>query len=198
MRPAFLIPIAVLAACTAKPQPTVLSFPSDRYADAFQAAKDTLRDFEFELDRVDARSGVITTLPRAWSGAATPWLPYSSTPRDAWEGLVQFEHRSARIEFRPADPTVPPDVDLLEYKGEISSTVSVGVERVYRPGRRVDATGVRLASRASGPPAQMPGRAMVAQRPDQPLAGRILAAIAALTAVPPAAPETVGGASPIP
>jgi hypothetical protein len=174
------IALALLAGCAATP-PAIdhLTVAPGGYPSAFEAAKDTLRDFEFELDRVDAREGVITTAPRAWSGAATPWLPYTSAPRDAIEGLGQFEQRTARVEFTSDDPA-PASGDLRDYPGEVRARVSVAVERLYRPGRRVDATSIRLAGFTADPretPSGPPPAFAVEHREDPALAARIQKAI---------------------
>lgn len=134
-----------MVGCTSPPPPTALTVEPDQYDAAFQAVKDVLRDFEFELDRVDARAGIITTVPRASSGIATPWIPHTSTAQDAFEGLAQFEQRTARVEFVPQDgkqssERVEP-ADLTR-----TMRIEVQVERLYRPGRRVNATSVRLTS----------------------------------------------------
>lgn len=174
------IALAFLSGCAATPS-TIdhLTIAPGGYPSAFDAAKDTLRDFEFELDRVDAREGVITTAPRAWSGAATPWLPYASVPRDAVEGLAQFEQRTARIEFSPHDPAAAGG-DLRNYQGDLRAKVSVVVERLYRPGRRVDATSVRLTGFTADPretPSGPPPAFAVKNREDSALAARIQEAI---------------------
>lgn len=168
------------AGCASAPKPSEnLSIPAGNYPAAFQAAKDVLRNYEFELDRVDAREGIITTAPRAWSGAATPWLPYSSQPLDAVEGLMQFEQRTARVEFRPASDTAAEIADLRDFQGELTAEVTVTVERLYRPGRRVDATSVRLTSFSRDPkssPRGGPPQAFATEvRQDTPLAARIQA-----------------------
>lgn len=174
------IALGFLSGCAAAPGPIEdLSVSPGAYPAAFEAAKDTLRDFEFELDRVDARDGVITTAPRAWSGAATPWLPYTSVPRDAVEGLAQFEQRTARVVFTPPD-AASAGGDLRDYPGDLRAKVSVVVERLYRPGRRVDATSVRLAGFTADPrvtPSGPPPAFAVEHREDPALAARIQEAI---------------------
>ncbi len=170
--------LLTLAGCASTPAPiNDLVIPAGGYATAFQAAKDTLRNFEFELDRTDAREGVITTAPRAWSGAATPWIPHAGTARDAVEGLAQFEQRTARVVFRPSDDAAAPIADLRDFTGSITAEVSVTVERLYRPGRRADATSVRLTGFTSDPsknPIPGPPAAFaVEQRKDTALASRV-------------------------
>lgn len=97
------------------------------FAGAFAAAKDVLREHRFELERVDARAGVITTKPRAAGGWATPWVDHASDWDGAWRDTVQDEARVVRVQF------------------EDEAAVGVVVERirVTRFGRRVDPTSPR-------------------------------------------------------
>lgn len=174
--------------CASEPGPQSFAVSPGGYAQAFQRAKDALRAHEFELDRVDARAGVITTKPRAWSGAATPWYPYTSTPGDAVEGLVHAERRVVEVRFVPeggaaTDPTV---VDLRDESRNLSASVEVQVERVYRPLRRVDPTGVRLASFATDPALVEAGKQplfVAAERKDERLAGRLVRSMASTDGV---------------
>lgn len=136
---------AALSSCSAPTAPTEFTLSAGRYADAFAAAKDVLREYEFELDRVDAIAGVITTAPRASSGLATPWIPHASDLSGAFRGVAQFEQRIAQVEFdRSARPVVGAESEILTCR------VAVAVERFHKPGRRVDATSVRLRSFARG------------------------------------------------
>jgi hypothetical protein len=177
-----------LVGCAAPRPPPRVSISSGDYPAAFEHAKQVLREFEFELDRVDARRGVITTAPRAWSGAATPWLPFASTARDPLEGLLQFEQRIVRVEFTPAGASST-DVraDLVDTDRDFIADVRVSVERVQRPGRRVDATSVRLVSIERDPhsPAAAGGAIVVEHRQDDALASRLAERWRALQALPP-------------
>lgn len=162
---ALIFTAGVLAGCASRPGAALVDVPAGRYSAVFQAAKDVLRDAQFELDRVDAEGGVITTRARGSSGLATPWLPHSAGFSDAVTGLAQRERRRVEVVFSAAGeadqqretpgsdvarPALPPDMPLrLE--------VLVTVERVYRPGKRVDATGVRLTSYASDPSMRQDG-----------------------------------------
>ena len=201
--------------CSAAPKhpPAVIEVPAGEYPKAFAAAKDALRDYAFELDRVDAVSGVITTHPRGSSGIATPWIPHTSTMQDTVRGLLERERRTVVVTFReggsaagaatgegehveasaptPASGSAenPPKNDsaptvaagtsaptpaegaakgasprkssepnpalafepLANPDGPLTVEVLVRVERVYKPGRRVDPTSVKLMSFSSDP-----------------------------------------------
>jgi len=165
--------------CASKPAPATYTVSAGTYSEAFEAAKQTLRDYAFELDRVDARDGVITTAPRASSGAATPWVPHTDTLGGAMEGAIQFERRIARIEFRPAESVQVSD--LRFYEGEMTAEVIVDVQRLYRPLRRVDPTGVRLTTFAVDPKLVESGHQPLHSAHaghDERLAGRIAGGIA--------------------
>ena len=67
-----LISVLVLSGC-ATSRPAEFATAPGGYAAAFDAAREVLREFRFELERVDARSGIITTRPKATAGLATLW-----------------------------------------------------------------------------------------------------------------------------
>lgn len=137
-----------LAGCAAIPTETHVLVPPGRYPDAFEATRDALRLMHFDLDEINARQGTITTLPRSSSGWATPWVDHASTADDASRGLAHRERRIARVTFLPHNQIVSatsPD-DLRTYNGEIILHVDVRIERLYNPGRRVDADSVRFAN----------------------------------------------------
>ncbi len=82
--------------------------PAGRYAEAFDAARGVLLEHEFELARVDARAGVITTLPRQWAGFMTPWIPHAEEPGSSVDGLLNHERRRVRVVFSPTAAPAPP------------------------------------------------------------------------------------------
>jgi len=150
------------------------------YARAFEAAKRVLRDSQFELERIDAREGVITAAPRPSSGFATPWIGHGTTFGDGTEGLAHFQQRSVRIEFQSvaeapsANQTTA--MDLRTFEGPVRGNVTVSVERFTKPGRRVDSTSVDLLSFAEDPEALASGAQPAhtrVLRDDPELAGRI-------------------------
>ncbi len=152
MRLGLICLAAMPPGCASKTPPATFEVSAGGYAQAFESAKDVLRDAAFELDRVDARDGVIVTAPRQWAGAATPWIPHSTGMRSSLEGLSHHERRYARVVFEPVGgATAGNRQDLREFDGKVSATVEVVVERVYRPGRRVSAAGIRLTSTAVDP-----------------------------------------------
>ncbi|MFM9958963.1 MAG: hypothetical protein ACKVZJ_12900 [Phycisphaerales bacterium] len=166
-----------MTGCASSPAPApMLRVEADAYPAAFEAAKDVLREYAFELDRVDATAGVLTTHTRGSAGFATPWIPHSSSFGDAGRGFLDRERRRAMVVFEPVDSDQPvestpeqaaasvdsPVADSKNMHGEdradplppgvsLHAKVMVVVERVYRPGRRVGSTSVRLASFASDP-----------------------------------------------
>lgn len=199
----------LLGGCAGKtaPEPTLRVEPG-AYPAAFEAAKDVLRAYAFELDRVDATSGVLTTHARGSAGFATPWVPHASSLGDAGQGFLDRERRRAAVVFEPAASETPapmepsgeaesaptstrfdPDVlSVLDRAGELDpdaalqARVIVWVERVYRPGRRVGSTSVRLASFTSDPDLKSQGLEPAFARPtrdDPGLEGRMLRAIEA-------------------
>lgn len=133
-----------VASCASRPAATELRVTAAEYPRAFQAAKDVLRDASFELDRVDASAGIITTAPRPWAGFMTPWVPHATGGRSALEGFAQNERRVARVRFEPSDQANAESSDRI-------ARVDVEVEHVERPGRRVSVASARLTSQWTDP-----------------------------------------------
>lgn len=108
----------------------------DDYARVFDAARTVLRDYRFAIDRVDARSGVITTHPKRTAGLATIWDREQSSPAQEWEDLINEQRRAVRVEFDRADD------------GSASARVIVEVLRTHRPNWRVENESVRMSTHA--------------------------------------------------
>ena len=142
--------LAALAGCSTPPGPTPaasFTFDAATYEEAFDAAKDVLREMSFDLDRVDARRGVITTRARSSSGFMTPWIAHADSSEEAVEGVLHRDRRTAIVNFRAADPPAPiGSVDLREFDGLIYADVEVIVERAYVAGRRPEPTSIRMTS----------------------------------------------------
>ncbi len=127
------------------------------YARVFETARDVLRRQGFKIQRVDARAGVITTSPKPTGGLLTPWDSQQATPYAEFEDALANQRRSVRVTFEPdgietGDPTTY-DLRLWGETGVGSGTVRVHVtlERIHRPGWRVDTQSVRLATRTQDP-----------------------------------------------
>lgn len=142
MRALVLVSVFFLAGCRSAPGPDVYagrtSASLSDYQAAFAGGKDVLREMGFELDRVDARAGIITTRARLGSGLATPWTVTERPVND----LAHRNRRVARLVFTPAD--APSQDDLRGFAGAIDVECVIEVERVYNPGRRPSPTSVRL------------------------------------------------------
>ena len=106
------------------------------YQEAFNAARELLRENRFAIDRVDARRGVITTHPKRTAGFATIWDGEQSTVRQEWEDMFNEQQRVVRVQF---DPQSTEGVQAL---------VSVELYRTHRPGWRVETESMRLSTHA--------------------------------------------------
>jgi hypothetical protein len=133
-----------------------LVVPAERYREAFQAARDALREAQFTLDRVDASRGRITTFARAGEGAARPWAGLATTDSPV-QDVIQRQQRSVRVAFVPTsqaavDPRLDdPSLELLDVPVETRLIIETVVERVERPGRRAQFDAVRLTSQTLNP-----------------------------------------------
>lgn len=141
--------IAALAGCAVEtPRTGAFDAPDADYAITFEAAKESLRDRGFLLARVDARAGVIETRPRASSGLATPWIFDESSVGEEIDGLMNAYRRRVVVRF---DGGVDPRVDLREAGLPVRGEVVVELERLQRPGRRVESSAIRQTSYWSEP-----------------------------------------------
>ncbi|TVQ31116.1 MAG: hypothetical protein EA376_11060 [Phycisphaeraceae bacterium] len=167
--------------------PGAFDVPAGSYAEAFDAARDELRAMGFVLDRVDARHGVITTRSRPTAGLATPWLGGESSPSQSIDGTLNRQARWVEIRFSRRDGEVTPeggDAGLIEdlrlYPGPLWGEVEAMIQRAQRPGLRVPAASVRLASPSIDPSLVDQGlypAHTVEIGPDDRLAARLAAAI---------------------
>lgn len=181
----------LLGGCARPAAPSTFVIEPAQYAAAFDAAREALRAHRFELDRVDAAGGVITTSPAPGAGFATPWIDHTDTVEDGLKSTINDERRVATVVFslQGANAEAPADLRLASQPLDVS--VRVSVERLYRPGRRPDATGVRLGSFATDPELVARGEQpwyATHVRDDDRLAGRIARAIMQGSHVEPKAP----------
>lgn len=149
------------------PDQRAAAFEPGDYPRFFDAARETLAEYRFTLDRVDAARGVITTAPKQTAGLATPWDRDQSNLADEASDLIHQHERTARIVFEPADaPT--------------TVRVEVSVDRVRRPNWRIESDAIRSSSYAEDPQAIRAGQRSEfrdAFREDRALADRLLARI---------------------
>jgi hypothetical protein len=203
-RPVLVLAAACLAACLAgcaaprSGQPDVLRADAappvqaqdvffdvapGGYAAAFDAVRDELTRRRFTLDRVDARAGVISTLPKGTAGLATPWDTEQSTAAQEVDDGLNQQERVVRVVFAPAgggqaiapDPGAPLP-DLRTYSGPMTARVEVRVDRVRRPGWRLEPESIRRSTRMYDPGLAESGIGTIAREPiaaDPALAQRI-------------------------
>ncbi len=146
--------------CAAPGRGEVVIAPGD-YPAAFEAAAEVIRDARFDMDRVDARAGVISSSPRVATGIALPWDMAGSTPERQFEDLLNRHARRIRITFEPVEAMegtggaggvggAAPDL-LAAEPMPLVMRVRVLVEREQRPGWRLDSTAISLSRRAGDP-----------------------------------------------
>ncbi len=124
--------------------PLTLRVGPDAYTRAFLAARDTLLEARYTLERVDAYAGVITTRPSAHAPAGA-------------DDLLSRQLRSVRVTFDPApgSPGVEAAADQAGAgagaRGPTTLRVRVLVHRVQAPGWRPSPVGMGLATRTFDP-----------------------------------------------
>lgn len=141
-----LVAVAMLGGCASnRPQPTV-AIAADAYPGGFDAAREALRSAGFELDRVDAQAGTITSQPRASAGLATPWDTQQTSAMQELSDLVNQQRRRVRITFTAAGSDAPPVAGT-----PVEARVEVFIDRLQQPGLRVPSKAVTLWSVARDP-----------------------------------------------
>lgn len=175
-----------LAGCAARPTDATFAVPAGAYPAAFDATVETLRDFTFELDRIDAAGGVVTSEPRATAGLLTPWDPQQATFSQELRDALHRHARTVRVTFEPrygangpARPDAPPP-DLRRTDEPLLARVTVTLERTYRPNVRVETESIRMNSTFRDPALARRGMQpsyTVAVRRDDAFAAKLAAAI---------------------
>jgi hypothetical protein len=126
--------------------------------------RDVLTDHRFVIDRVDGRRGVVTTAYKGTQGLASPWDGEQGSMKQETADLVNQHERSVRV-----------DID-----DDGSVTVSVLVQRVHRPGWRIETESIGQSTHATVIGAggeRQPARLVTPIGQDQQLAERIGEAI---------------------
>lgn len=139
---------ATLGGCNASGPPTFQVHAGD-YQAAFNISRDVLRDFQFDLERVDAAEGVITTRDKASAGLATPWDGVQTTAYQQLSDLGNEQKRRVRITFLPADGA--PDTDAPSPAAPRVGDVHVVIRRVQSALVRPSSRSIQLTTTATDP-----------------------------------------------
>ena len=140
---------------------TRLLVPDGRYAEAFDHARDALRDWNFMLERVDAQAGVIATQQKSTAGLVTPWDQEQSSFAAEVEDTLQRQKRAVRVEFVPAgaetDRADGAGADLRKIGSPIEMRVTVDVYRWQQSGWRLNTQAILYNSYTRDPQADAGG-----------------------------------------
>lgn len=173
---AALAALAALTGCTT-PEGRTVTFSADRYSEAFDATRETLRAAGFPIERVDARAGVIATGRKDTAGLATPWDGEQQTLGQEWQDLLNAQSRRVRVTFRPADADPSAEIsELGQPTGELTATVEATIDRRRQAGWRPETESIRMSSRWQDPtlaPLNKGGVQYVPMRQDDPFAAVI-------------------------
>jgi hypothetical protein len=97
---------ALAAGCTPQytqpaSQPQHLSAAEKDFDAVWEASRQTLQKYYFQLDREDRRAGVITTAPMTGKQWFEFWRQDAVRPADVAESTLQTIHRTAQVTIRP-------------------------------------------------------------------------------------------------
>lgn len=138
----FVLLAAVIAGGCQSAAPGPVDVAAGEYPRAFEAAKESLREARFQLERIDAAAGVITTRAKSTGGLMTPWDADQSTARQEWDDMLNRQSRQVRVRFAPVDPAARELEDLREYAGPVRAEIEVVVLRTARPNWRIQTKSV--------------------------------------------------------
>lgn len=168
---------AGLGGCAAREEPATFGVAQGEYDRAFVATREVLRDVNFEIERVDATRGVITTKPRPDAGFFTPWTGYQLDAASALEGSLNQQRRRVRVTFIPiADEAayvggggdqdrIGSQLDEVASRGPWTAYVDVGVTRIQTSGLRPPPRAVLMSSVTIDPIEQSQGVATIYEVP---------------------------------
>ncbi len=146
---------SLLGGCSAPPENAGrFAIESGRYSQAVDVSREVLVDEGFEIDRVDAAGGVVTSLPKRTAGVATPWDGEQTTLQQEWEDFINRQSREVRVVFEPADGGDATAGDLRDADAAgvgVAGYVEVVVLRQNRAHRRLDSDVIWLSSYAGDP-----------------------------------------------
>lgn len=166
-----------LGGCAAREEPATFNVAQGEYERAFVATRAVLREVNFEIERVDAARGVITTRARSDAGVFTPWTGYQLDAASAVEGSLNQQRRRVRVTFVPiADQAtyeggggdqdrIGSQLDEVASRGPWTAYVDVGVTRMQTSGLRPPPRTVLLSSVSVDPIAQAQGIATIYEVP---------------------------------
>lgn len=183
---AALLGLAMLPGCTPANIAPTFEVSQGDYARAFDASVDTLREYRFKVDRVDAAAGVITSFSKSSSGLATPWDIEQSTPTQEVEDFLAFNSRLVRITFEPkslSGTVAPGESASNEFSaGPMVGRVDAVIQRRYVRGWQVSPAAILQSDFTTDTVATARGEPQQYDAPltrDERLAARLAASIRA-------------------
>jgi len=130
MNPAATQPVTISDVATTQPEywyvapsPGVAVY--DSFATLEKTCENVLRDYGFKIDRVDYRTGLLTTEPLESAQIFEPWRPDIQTVKDAEKSTLASLRRTVRFEIRK------------EPDGTFSASPKVLIERQTVQERRI-------------------------------------------------------------
>ncbi len=107
--------------------------PGSERQRVIEVVRGVLSDRRFVIDRVDARRGVVTTEFKSTQGIVSPWDGEQGSVNQEMADFVNQHERAVRVE--------------IQDDGEI--VVSVVVQRLHRPGWKIETESIAQSSRTT-------------------------------------------------
>lgn len=101
--------------------PAELTAAQRNFQAVWEGARETLKKYDFQLDRQDRRAGVITTLPITGKHWFEFWRKDAASSFSKAEGSLQTIYRAARVRILPAakgQRTYHPVVEVIAFRSD--------------------------------------------------------------------------------
>ncbi|MEN0020074.1 MAG: hypothetical protein AAF747_04220 [Planctomycetota bacterium] len=149
--------------------------PAGQYNAAIDASRDVLTDYRFKIERVDARSGIVTTGRKQTAGIATFWDREQSMLSQEFEDIGNRQLREIRIDLAPlaSQPEQAFAPDLRDLPGDFEGQVRAIIYRRHFVGTRLQSEDVGALARYRDPLIDYGGSYNVALERDRMLEARI-------------------------
>ena len=93
--------------------PAELTAAQRNFQAVWEGARETLKKYDFQLDRQDRRAGVITTLPMTGKHFTEPWRHDAVGPGQVAESTIQTLYLATTVRIRPTTPGAETYIPLV-------------------------------------------------------------------------------------
>lgn len=149
MNPATTQPVTITDTATTQPeywysQPSQATVVYDSFATLYKTCENVARDFGFQIDRIDYRTGLLTTVPLDSAQIWEPWRPDVRTLAERRQSTMTTVRRTIRFEF------------VRNLDGTFECTPKVLIERQTVQERRITSVALYKGAFSTQSPRDVP------------------------------------------